>query len=916
MSNNIYKHLLLTLTAMLLYHLKLSAQLPECLDSGFANNGVLEINTGAAYELATALDYQSDGSIIVAGQAGAYLEPRFFIQRYHADGTVDFQFGEQEGYTALDDPNERILDDVLVLPNDEILVSYAGTLGHTDEGHFIYKFTPDGIMDATFGQNGIYKITPGDSVNLAGWSSTHLAALPAGKFIAAGNYADKIFIARFNADCSTDLTFGTGGIVEHEPDGLVNFHLATLIVDATGNIWMGGHDPNDGLLFKFLPDGSPDNSFGNNGKLVQDFSSSLDTRLRDFEILNDGSVITVSTVVPFNQIQLFINKYQPNGTPDGGFGTGGSTLETFTSVEGEVNDLQMLPNGNLLTSGRLNKVMVIMQHNTVGQKVTDFGADGIRAFWFSDLGDNEIIRLSLHPLNGKYYALGYTVSSYPFNTSYTDADIAWLRFHDDISDDNTFGVAGKMVGFVSKPDETAQGFYRQDDGKIIVATSEVGTVLTRYFPNGDIDRDFGNFGKITLRDIHVSGENCIKIHGERINVGGTSIYAAVYQLDADGLPDYFFGTNGRKVLSASHNFEEGVAVEIQNGKILLAGATHSFPNNTTNFRVARFDLNGALDPTFGTNGIANVPVGNDADAAFLIKVRENGKIVLIGQSKVNGTYYASFAQLDTNGAFDNGFGANGRFITNATNLYARPSSAALLPDDKILITSDIGNLLALQITENGTLDSSFSQDGFINTNSASEPFAILPQTLAMLGNQAYFGGQMNLDRLMLIRADENGGLSNPCTGQNPSWHFDLFPGFDEDIYAMLADSDTSLLVIGNKDPFSLNENNKDPFLVRFIPDHPTTQVYDLSRGNNLLRLRVAPNPATEAFSVEIPTDMPADCRLRLNDVAGKMYKLIPVNAAGGWLKVKREGLSDGMYFMQLSTADSRILGAGKVLLTK
>ncbi len=135
--------------------------------------------------------------------------------------------------------------------------------------------------------------------------------------------------------------------------------------------------------------------------------------------------------------------------------------------------------------------------------------------------------------------------------------------------------------------------------------------------------------------------------------------------------DKTFGTNGTMVTfiaGGDSDYDEGFSSAIQNdGKIVVAGwSTDSSINYS--FAVARFNSNGTLDNTFGTNGTARTFIhGGDStnDKAYSVAIQTDGKIVVAGYSvdTTGGTSYASFAlaRFNSNGTLDNTFGTNGTF---------------------------------------------------------------------------------------------------------------------------------------------------------------------------------------------------------------------------------------------------------------
>lgn len=67
----------------------------------------------------------------------------------------------------------------------------------------------------------------------------------------------------------------------------------------------------------------------------------------------------------------------------------------------------------------------------------------------------------------------------------------------------------------------------------------------------------------------------------------------------------------------------------QNGNILAGGS--NFGALTTNFALACYLPSGALDPSFGTNGITLTPIGSNAEIKSIV-IQADNKIVAAGIS--------------------------------------------------------------------------------------------------------------------------------------------------------------------------------------------------------------------------------------------------------------------------------------------
>ncbi|MGF1471252.1 MAG: hypothetical protein ACFB50_05840 [Rubrobacteraceae bacterium] len=87
------------------------------------------------------------------------------------------------------------------------------------------------------------------------------------------------------------------------------------------------------------------------------------------------------------------------------------------------------------------------------------------------------------------------------------------------------------------------------------------------------------------------------------------------------------------------SFAEGVAIQ-PDGKVVAAGSAGT--DSGDEFAVARYNADGTLDPSFGTNGTVTTDVGgNDSSFANAVALQPDGKIVAAGRAITgSGTEFA------------------------------------------------------------------------------------------------------------------------------------------------------------------------------------------------------------------------------------------------------------------------------------
>jgi uncharacterized delta-60 repeat protein len=287
-------------------------------------------------------------------------------------------------------------------------------------------------------------------------------------------------------------------------------------------------------------------------------------------------------------------------------------------------------------------------------------------------------------------------------------DFAVVRFNSDGSPDSSFDSNGLVTTDFGASDQ-AYAVAIQSDGKIVVAgTSGTDFALARYNDNGAPDTTFGNFGLVTT-DVSRSGPGdsgrAVAIQSDgKIVVAGYSYDStrfeefALLRYNADGTLDTGFGSGGIVVTTIGDTTEDrGYAVAIQSdGKIVVAG--ESF----LNFALARYTSDGVLDTSFDSDGIVITDFGSE-DVGNAVAIQTDGKIVVAGASSVfdssttncmsSGGRFCQYwdfsvARYNGNGSLDTSFSDDGK-VTTDLNLRGNDDNArgvAIQSDGKIVVS--------------------------------------------------------------------------------------------------------------------------------------------------------------------------------------------------------------------------------------
>jgi len=392
-------------------------------------------------------------------------------------------------------------------------------------------------LDSSLGTGGIVSLPFAWPVRM-GYGA---ALQPDGKIVAVGlaaarsspdtPFAGGFAVSRCNADGTPDTTFGAGGLVTTEL-GADSSGARAVLVQPDGKILVAGEAPGTGgaqdiALARYNPDGSLDAGFGTGGKVVTDL--------------------------------------------------GASTLEGATGIA-------LSSGGAILVVGTLNHDFVVLRYTAGGILDTGFGANGLVSTDFSS-GEDRATGVVVQA-DGKIVVAGIS-----------NADFAVARYEADGSLDAGFGAGGAVLTrFDATHGSTRAAIALQSDGKIVVAGAaftnlqpnynEYDFAILRYNPNGSLDSSFGRGGQVTT--------------------------------------DF-----GRQ------DFADTLAIQ-PDGKIVVAGVWGPLegtppsplePNPTRNFAAARYNPDGGLDPLFGIGGKVQPPAGAVAQAVLL---QPDGKVLLAG----------------------------------------------------------------------------------------------------------------------------------------------------------------------------------------------------------------------------------------------------------------------------------------------
>ena len=384
-----------------------------------------------------------------------------------------------------------------------------------------------------------------------------------------------------------DLSYSEDGIFTADlgGNGFDIVYNSTLQTD--GKLLLTGISNGDFAIMRLLPDGTPDPLFGNDGLSLVDYAGNSD-RSHAVVVQPDGRIVIAGETQINNQGDFAILRILPDGTPDSTFGIHGWTVTDLGTQYEFPNCVALQTDGKIVAAGR--------------------------------------------------------------RTGTPLSDMVMVRYHPDGRVDSLFGSDGIVVTNLREEDE-AFSIAIQPDGQIILAgfasiSASGDFAVTRYNPDGTLDKFFGEGGKVITDIDGVNASDFIKAmvllpDGKILVVGNANnaffdgqADVGMVRYDQNGILDPEFGVGGIKVTSfGAFTNSHGLAVQ-PDGKILFGGISNAI-NEDKRWLLARFQSNGSLDEGFGVGGFTTTKVPGNNDYATAVHIQSDSRVILTGMSGGN-----------------------------------------------------------------------------------------------------------------------------------------------------------------------------------------------------------------------------------------------------------------------------------------
>jgi uncharacterized delta-60 repeat protein len=523
---------------------------------------------------------------------------------------------------------------------------------------------------------------------------------------------------------------------------------------------------------RYTADGSLDSSFGNGGSVLTSIGPYYQ-EATSVAIQSDGKIVVAGWIYDnSNDVDFAVVRYNPDGSLDNSFDGDGKVITFFSNGGGRAQSVAVQSNGKIVVAGYASigasgNLFAVVRYDANGSLDPTFDGDGIATTDVLPGSYDEGYSVTIQA-DGKLDVAGRARTT---DDSTGNFDFAVVRYNADGTLDNTFDGDGKATTAIGPRDDYARSITIQPDGKIVAAGS-VGNAsfdnfdfaLVRYNTNGSLDTSFDGDGKVTT-SIGPSQDNGLAVliqTDEKIVVSGssfdgTTVNFAVVRYNPNGALDPFFDLDGKVTTSLGQGFNEARAAAIQpNGRIIAAGVRNNVAEY--DYGIVRYNVDGSLDPSFGSGGTVVTDFGFfEGNSLNSTAIQPDGKIVAVGDAALNGF---AVVRYNPDGSPDVSFGGNGKALIPLSNWTAY--DMALQPDGKIVLTgyeNDSNGAAIARLNSNGSLDNTFDGDGMITNVFSAGSIAVQQDGKIVVQANNY----------SLVRYNSDGSVDPTFTNTGSTW---------------------------------------------------------------------------------------------------------------------------------------------------
>jgi uncharacterized delta-60 repeat protein len=354
---------------------------PGDLDPTFGSGGTVTTPIGSSSDEAAAVAIQADDKIVVAGSSFNGSNDDFALARYTISGALDATFGTGgKVTTAIGSSSDRAFAVAIQADGRIVVAGWSFTGSSVDFA--LARYTTSGALDGSFGTGGTVATPIGSAADFA----TAVAIQSDGMIVAAGLSQNasgdyEFALARYTTSGALDGTFGTGGTVTTAV-GSSGDEANAVAIQSDGRIVVAGSSfgsTDDFALVRYTTSGALDGSFGTGGKVTTPIGPSSD-QATAVAIQSDGKIVAAGlSLNASGDYDFALVRYTTSGALDGLFGTGGTVTTPIGSAEDIANAVAIQADGKIVAAGYSHSGsnhFALARYNPAGTLDGSFGTGG------------------------------------------------------------------------------------------------------------------------------------------------------------------------------------------------------------------------------------------------------------------------------------------------------------------------------------------------------------------------------------------------------------------------------------------------------------------------------------------------------------------------------------------------------------
>lgn len=388
----------------------------------------------------------------------------------------------------------------------------------------------------------------------------------------------------------------------------------------------GDGEDNDGTPdLPAPPSGTLDQNFGSEGIVRETLGENVS--LRAMAVQSDGKILIAGSKKNASELALYVQRLNPDGTIDSGFGDSGILLFDRLSADDEAVGLAVLPDGKILIAGNTEEGtaenVVLIRSTSEGELDISFGNGGVVIY--GQVNERETAGAVT------FFDTGRAFKPVVVGKVFTGDSFLSLEY-----DEGGAPLAENTLDIGSGFGDSANAVLIDTSNRLVLAgQTEAGFAMARVTgPLGELDNLFNGTGKKIFGTEGCIANGIVESSGKYILAGkgksGLTERFTLTRVEENGIVDTSFGTNG--FLSPFEAEVQGQAYSIaadNSERIYAAGISREETDNG-NFVVVRLTAAGDLDPAFADLGKLKIVLSSQLNIARAIAVQSDGKVLVAG----------------------------------------------------------------------------------------------------------------------------------------------------------------------------------------------------------------------------------------------------------------------------------------------